>query len=625
MKALKKLAAAALCAVIAASSPAAVLAADKAPVKKDESVYLILNDNGTVNEQIVSVWLHSPDGLKNVTDVSNLKNIQSIKSDITPKISGTSVRWATADTDVYYKGTCTAVPPLGIKIAYTLNGKAIAAKDLIGKSGNIAISISMRNNLKKLLNIDGEKRTVYTPLFAGLVVDMPTAVFSNVSAPNTMMMTEGTNQVIAMLAMPGLADNFKGLFDEQLNSIKGKISGEITITAKADHFEFPMIMGGAATKFSDLKNISGLSDTTGLIDGITKLFDAIDLLGNGTKTLSDGLALYNSKMGEFNDGIMKAADGITQLHDGIGQLDDATTLLKDKINNELIPGITEAKNTKQELSDQLEAVQQLYKDINIPEMADVQPELTSMISDVCNASSDATVKALTGKSYSQLTAAQKAKILSARAKVKLDANSKIVDFMASLNAKKIIQLISKLQNLQTSASGMLGGMDTLITSLYNPKDDISNPTSLATAILALSAGVDKLDDGAGQLIDGAAQLKDGSAQLYAGSTKLADGGLQLKNGFAEFSSKLLGTIGGSVNTDTVKTALAVKDAMIEQADAYDSYTGSPENSENSLKFIIKVNEPVSTAQAETETKSTNNEAKSSIWQRLISWIKGIFE
>ena len=48
---------------------------DKSPISKDESVYVMLNPDGTVKEQIVSDWLHSDKVFDNVRDKSSLTNI----------------------------------------------------------------------------------------------------------------------------------------------------------------------------------------------------------------------------------------------------------------------------------------------------------------------------------------------------------------------------------------------------------------------------------------------------------------------------------------------------------------------------------------------------------------------
>jgi len=586
-KILKRAAAVALGAAILAAGTVNAFAQQQPAVKKDENVYLILNADGSLKEQIVSVWLQAPDGLRGVKDVSNLKDVQNVKSNLAPEKAGGALVWATDDTDVYYRGTGTATPPLDVSIDYTLDGKAVKAEDLIGKTGAVGIHIRLKNNLRQERALKGGTRTVYTPIAVALVMNLPTAVFSNVSAPNAMVLTEGTNQVVTMLAAPGLAENFSGLFGDKLNDVEDKLGGEFTVTAETSNFAFPMIMGGAASDFAKLGDIGSLTGTTDFLSGIGTLLSAVDMLGSGTKSLADIAALFKDQNVPFSVQIVEAADGITQLSDGIKQLSDAANLLEGKVNSELIPGINEAMDTKKELTDKLAAVEQLYRELNIPEVAEIQSELTALLSDVCDESSDATIKALTGKTFAQLTPAEKAAVTAARAKVKLDADAKIVRFMSGLNATKLVQLIVKLQDLQKGASEMLGGMDTLVKSLYNPDDDIDNPTSLATAILAFARGID-----------------------------------QLSTGFNGFEEKLLA--GGGPGTADIRTALEVKDAMLEQAAAYKSYSGAPDNAACSVKFIIKVNEPEQTRQ-DDKTDETPAPAELSLWRRFVNWLKWLFD
>ncbi len=588
MKTINKIMAVLLGTVLLFSSTIRVGATDGSMSHKDETAYLFLNPDGTLNDQVVSVWLQNSDGLKDVEDVSNLKDIQNIKSNLKPDINGTTVTWDTEDTDVYYKGTGTGTPPLDIKISYYLDDEEITAEDLLGKSGEVKINVSLTNNVKKMQMINGESRDVYMPLFAALIFNLPTAHFSNIQVPNAIVLTEGTNQIVTMLAVPGLTESFDGLLDKELENIKDRLSGDFTISATANNFVFPMMMGGAATKFSGLGEISGLTDTTEFMGGMNTLFDAINLLGESTTTLSDMLHFVQENKGELNDEVVTAADGIVQLSSGIEQLSSAAELLKTKVTDELIPGIDEAEKTKSELSTQLAEVEQLFSELNIPEIADIQGELTELINDACDESSDATIKALTGKTYSRLTAAEKLKVIEARTKVKLDTSVKILNFMSSLNATKLVSLITKLEDLRTSASSMLGGMDTLVMSLYNPNDDLSNPTSLATAILAFSNGIEQLD-----------------------------------TGFNDFSNNLTKNIGSELDAQELSTALAVKDAMSQMVTEYTSYSGSPQNAETNLRFVIKVNEPEKEVPT-VEDVAENSQVKLSFWKRIVQWVNNIF-
>lgn len=81
-------------------------------VTKDENVFLILNPDGSVSEQIVSDWLHSDTGFDAAADRSTLSGITNLKSDVLPAQDGENLTWTTEDNDIYYQGTTTQTPPV---------------------------------------------------------------------------------------------------------------------------------------------------------------------------------------------------------------------------------------------------------------------------------------------------------------------------------------------------------------------------------------------------------------------------------------------------------------------------------------------------------------------------------
>ena len=86
-KYLTKSVAATISALLLLGCAAPAFAADAA-VEKKETSYLILNADGSVQEQITSDWLHSDDGFDAVTDESDLSDIQNLKSDVMPEQFG---------------------------------------------------------------------------------------------------------------------------------------------------------------------------------------------------------------------------------------------------------------------------------------------------------------------------------------------------------------------------------------------------------------------------------------------------------------------------------------------------------------------------------------------------------
>lgn len=118
-KYLTKSVAATISALLLLGCAAPAFAAD-ATVEKKETSYLILNADGSVQEQITS-----DDGFDAVTDESDLSDIQNLKSDVMPEQSGNTLKWTTDETDIYYQGKNSAQAPVGVSIEYTLDGKRL--------------------------------------------------------------------------------------------------------------------------------------------------------------------------------------------------------------------------------------------------------------------------------------------------------------------------------------------------------------------------------------------------------------------------------------------------------------------------------------------------------------------
>ena len=127
-------------------------------VTKDENVFLILNPDGSVSEQIVSDWLHSDTGFDAAADRSTLSGITNLKSDVLPAQDGENLTWTTEDNDIYYQGTTTQTPPVTVDITYTLDGRSITADALAGKSGHLVMRLALTNNEGQEMEIAGSRR-----------------------------------------------------------------------------------------------------------------------------------------------------------------------------------------------------------------------------------------------------------------------------------------------------------------------------------------------------------------------------------------------------------------------------------------------------------------------------------
>ena len=100
----------ALSAIMAmASVPVAVNAEEKDenPTEKTETVYSVLNTDGSVSDIVVSSWLHDEDGIKNLKEKLNLTDVKNVKTDETPEEKNGEYTWNSDSNDVYYQGKAT--------------------------------------------------------------------------------------------------------------------------------------------------------------------------------------------------------------------------------------------------------------------------------------------------------------------------------------------------------------------------------------------------------------------------------------------------------------------------------------------------------------------------------------
>lgn len=263
-----------LAALIALSAPASVYAS-AAGTKKDETVYVNLDSAGAVRDTIVSDWLHSDDPSQRITDKSDLKNIQNVKTNEKAVQQGDTLSWVlgTDNTgkNIYYQGTTQKQSPLTVTMAYTLNGKDVSAAEIAGKTGKVTVSLTLKNTSARTVSVSGKDVTMYTPMTAVAAAILPSDTFKNVTVNSGKVLTDGNNQFVTFLAMPGLSDSL-GLKDSafpELNSLN--LPETLTIEADAVNFHLPSITVAATPKLVDADKLATSGDVGKLVDNISKL------------------------------------------------------------------------------------------------------------------------------------------------------------------------------------------------------------------------------------------------------------------------------------------------------------------------------------------------------------------
>lgn len=416
-KYLTKSVAATISALLLLGCAAPAFAADAA-VEKKETSYLILNADGSVQEQITSDWLHSDDGFDAVTDESDLSDIQNLKSDVMPEQSGNTLKWTTDETDIYYQGKNSAQAPVGVSIEYTLDGKTVTADELKGQNGHLVATVKLTNNTGEEVTVNGKKRTVYTPFFTVAAAVLPSENFKNITTEHGLVESDSKTQVACYLAMPGMKEAVSDLLPDSFDKLDDLMLDTLTLEADVTDCTVPTFLFAAAPSLSDL-DLDEVSDELG--DTMDELTDAIDQLKDGSGALDDAvgtlvesLDTFASSYSQFDAGVDSALNGTQTLANGtenllenaqllatktgelsLGaiQLQNSTAQLAGVMNQQLVPGLVEASEKKAALEDKMTELSGKLETVEIPDMTALKAQLGAGAEQVFDGAASGAAKA----------------------------------------------------------------------------------------------------------------------------------------------------------------------------------------------------------------------------------------
>lgn len=303
--------------------------------EKEQTVYVNADENGNSQDVIVSNWLKNQGNEQELTDKTNLTDIQNVKGDETfeQKSDGTIV-WNTDGGDIYYQGKTQEELPVSVKLTYYLDGKEISAKDLAGKSGKLKIRIDYENKSKEVKEIQGKQEEICTPFMMMTAMILPAETFSNVEITNGQIISDGNNDIAVGVGFPGLAESLKLQDVEELKDVDFPDYAELTADVK--DFSLAMTATVATTGLLDDLDLANVNSTEDLKEQMETLADSSQALVKGSSELQSGIATLDSSADTFVSGLTKVDDGTAALKNGIdtmnskkGELLDGVTKLTD--------------------------------------------------------------------------------------------------------------------------------------------------------------------------------------------------------------------------------------------------------------------------------------------------------
>lgn len=296
-------------------------------VRKDESVYVLANTDGSVKKIIVSDWLRNTQNSVAIEDKSELSSIENVKGDEGHTDTGSARVWDAEGNDIYYTGTIEKELPVDMEVTYTLDGKTVTASELAGKSGRVTIRYAYTNKQYENVTIDGKMEKIYVPfaMLNGMLVDSDT--FRNVEVTNGKILNDGDHTAIVGIAFPGLQD------DLAIDRDTLDIPDSFTVSADVTDFHLSNTVTIAANGLFSQINPEKLDSMDDLTESLDQLTDAMEQLMDGSSQLYDGLCTLLTKSDELVSGIDALAEGAGKLQEGAASLENGAAALSDGAKN----------------------------------------------------------------------------------------------------------------------------------------------------------------------------------------------------------------------------------------------------------------------------------------------------
>ena len=635
MKKSLRFASAALALTLAAGCAMPAFAAGKSSFSKSETVYAVMNGDGSIKSTTVSEHLYSASGLANVTDKTTLTDIQNTESDAEFTQNGEELVWNTNDTDVYYKGNTDKALPIDVKVTYALDGQEAALEDIIGKSGHLTVTVNLKNNETGTVNVNGKDRTIVTPLITAVGVILGGDA-SNVTAEHGMIESAAKSSVAAFVTLPGVKDSLSGLLPDEVNSIEDYLQDTVTVEADVEDFTCPQVMVACATSTAALgtDNVFDLSSINDLTDGINQLNDAMSQLMDGASQLVDGTSQLAGGVLALLDGANTLNNGAAALDDGLGQLTNGLDTLS--ANNAALNAgaqqvadgvLASANKTLKEggLIDEdmtwsnYEAVIDNILTMNDKTLAAGRKKIVRTIWEQAPSFKDSQLDLAL-----YLSATKTNHDLEAALKLMQNFDASMLtgalEMVTNADAKNTAKAELKYQ---VENSQDMADVRALKTSLSQIQFFVSSVNQYTAGVQTAADGAHSAKDGSAQLAAGTKTLYDGVNTLNTGAGQLNDGAGRLNDGLNQFNEEGISKLTGALDQDQLHGLKTVLDEMTDRLNDYTSFAGAPDDAESSVKFVYKTAETVAAADttaAETETVEEGN-IFTRLWQRIVNLFK----
>ena len=315
--------------IYAANRPAAPQTAEEAPrvmeagpetekaLRRDETVYVIANTDGSVRQIIVSDWIQNELAAAQVEERSELSQVEAVKGSATYTLGQDNARvWDAQGQDLYYQGSIEKALPVDMTVTYQMDGQTVTPGQIAGKSGHVTIRFDYENRQYEMVEIDGTEEKIYVPfaMLTGLLLDSDR--FTNVTVSNGKLFCDGSHTAVVGVAFPGLQE------DLAMEKDRLDIPDYVEIEADVKDFSLATAVTVASSGLFDQLDDETLEklEMGELADGVDRMSDAMDQLMDGSSQLYDGLCALLDSSQQLIDGVDQLCQGLNELTSHNSQL-----------------------------------------------------------------------------------------------------------------------------------------------------------------------------------------------------------------------------------------------------------------------------------------------------------------
>ena len=528
---------------------------------KNETVYTILNSDGSVNKTTVNESILNKKNVKEINDYTVLDNIINLSSGSEYSKNGKNLTWSLNDSNILYKGTTNKSLPIGVKVTYKLNGEKKQLKDILGKSGNVEIIIDCTNLDKHTVNVNGTKTTMYTPfvVVTGTYIDNKNN--SDIKVTNGKTYETAGKTFVSMISTPGLVESLGG--SKELNEVK--------ISYKTTKFELNSIYSVVMPKIVDKSILSNFDKLDPIYSKFSELQTNMDLIVSSSKELKDGTSLLKNT-----------------LNNSIGNLTTENLLTKEKkdlISSSAVDGVNKTfteeyvNNLSESVWKEVEASMANGDDVLEAKVKNILVNYLTevgLLRDYVNCETGKAVVSMGG----EMTSEQQRSCALVLADKALPYFKTLTNEVSSYVAEKVSKSVSA---------------------------SVSKNVALETA---KSVSVNVSTSVTNQLLT---ETKKSLNELYLGITKIDDGMNALYNGLDKYNKEGINTLSNALNN--AKTMEEKIKTLVNLGSEYDSFAGS--NIDSDTKFIMVINKEE--APKENTVKVTKE--KETLWTRIKNLFK----